>query len=198
MTKRRLRPDELELWQTVAKSAERLHPERRKPVVAAKTERKPRKGPASEPAPIPKFKLGQKVDHSKVTKDVLPGLAERLSGAPLNMDRKRHLRMKRGKLEPEGRIDLHGMTLAEAHPALTGFILQSHAMGRRLVLVITGKGKSGQDYGPIPRRKGVLRHQVPQWLRMAPMNSCILQISEAHLKHGGGGAYYVYLRKSRG
>ena len=57
------------------------------------------------------------------------------------MDAKAFARMSRGKLSPEARIDLHGMTLAEAHPELIGFILNAQAQGLRLVLVITGKGK---------------------------------------------------------
>ena len=65
----------------------------------------------------------------------------------------------------------------------------------RLVLVITGKGKRRDDTGPIPQRVGALRHQVPQWLRLPPLGPAVLQITEAHLKHGGSGAYYVYLRK---
>mgnify|MGYP005694519765 CR=1 FL=1 len=105
--------------------------------------------------------------------------------------------VKRGKLRPEARIDLHGMTLQQAHPELIGFILKSHANGCRLVLVITGKGKPGQGEDIIPRRSGVLRHKVPQWLRLAPVSSAILEVTPAHVKHGGGGAFYVYLRRHR-
>ncbi|OZA05706.1 MAG: hypothetical protein B7Y02_15405 [Rhodobacterales bacterium 17-64-5] len=87
--------------------------------------------------------------------------------------------------------------LAEAHPELIRFILNAQSAGLRLVLVITGKGKPGPDHGPIPVRTGVLRHQVPHWLHMAPLGPAVLQVTEAHLKHGGGGAYYVYLRRGR-
>ncbi|MDY6859138.1 MAG: Smr/MutS family protein [Pseudomonadota bacterium] len=105
--------------------------------------------------------------------------------------------MKRGKLSPEARIDLHGMTVAQAHPALTSFILRAHADGKRLVLVITGKGKRAEDDGPIPVRRGVLKHQVPHWLTSPPLGSAVLQITPAHAKHGGTGAYYVYLKRQR-
>ena len=105
--------------------------------------------------------------------------------------------MKRGKLKPEGRLDLHGLTLDRAHSLLTQFILSAYGNEQRLVLIITGKGKSRDDGGPIPVRFGVLRHQVPQWLAMAPLSSAVLQVTQAHNRHGGGGAYYVYLRKSR-
>jgi DNA-nicking Smr family endonuclease len=113
------------------------------------------------------------------------------------MDAKAFGKMTRGKLSPEARIDLHGMTLAEAHPELIRFILSAHSNGLRLVLVITGKGKPGDDHGPIPRRTGVLRQQVPHWLRQPPLGSAILQVTEAHLRHGGSGACYIYLRRSR-
>lgn len=115
----------------------------------------------------------------------------------LHMDAKTFRKMKRGKLKPEARIDLHGMTQAAAHTALTHFLLSAHADGRRLVLVITGKGKEKPDLGPIPDRVGVLRHQVPKWLGLPPLKQRVLQVTEAHSSHGGSGAYYVYLSRSR-
>jgi hypothetical protein len=69
----------------------------------------------------------------------------------------------------------------------------------RLLLVITGKGRGGdrEDYGPIPIRRGVLKQQVPGWLTAPPLGPLVLEIREAHQRHGGGGAYYVYLRRPR-
>jgi DNA-nicking Smr family endonuclease len=129
--------------------------------------------------------------------DLAPSVSEQLHRQPVVMDRKTHREMTRGKLEPEARIDLHGMTLAQAHPQLVNFLLGAQDRGSRLVLVITGKGKRGLDEGPIPQRQGVLRHQVPQWLRLPPLGAVVMQVTEAHLKHGGSGAYYVYLRRMR-
>jgi len=140
------------------------------------------------------FLLGEK-HHVPERRDLVPSLPDVLSEAPLRMDAGTHAKMRRGKLAPEARIDLHGMTLAEAHPELIHFILNAQTAGMRLVLVITGKGKRREDTGPIPQRVGALRHQVPQWLRLPPLGPAVLQITEAHLKHGGSGAYYVYLRK---
>jgi DNA-nicking Smr family endonuclease len=85
------------------------------------------------------------------------------------MDAGTHAKMTRGKLHPEARIDLHGLTLAEAHPELIRFILNAQSQGLRLVLVITGKGKRRDDTGPIPQRVGALRHQVPHWLHLPPL-----------------------------
>ena len=132
-----------------------------------------------------------------VSHDLSPALPDRLAKAPLKMDRKTHGKLKRGKMAPEGKLDLHGLTMDQAHPRLVSFILKAQADGKRLVLVITGKGKHRDDGGPIPVRHGVLRHQVPHWLSVPPLAQAVLQVAEAHIKHGGGGAYYVYLRRNR-
>ncbi len=193
--RRNLHPEEEEIWRAVARTTTPLHPTKTNfaaPVAAPASAPKPILHPAAPRLPL--FRLGEKA-RAKTSHDIAPTLAESLQAAPLQMDAKTHGKMTRGKLAPEARIDLHGMTLAEAHPELIRFILNAQSAGLRLVLVITGKGKRKDDHGPIPQRMGALRHQVPQWLRIAPLGPAVLQISEAHLKHGGGGAYYVYLRR---
>ena len=200
MTRRRrtLRPEEEALWLAVAKTAVPMHPKPAAKPEHQPVENLPPKIHVEQPRPpvIPRFALGQN-SHASRDHDLLPGLSERLAAEPLRMDAKAFGKMSRGKLSPEARIDLHGMTLAEAQPELIRFVLNAHADGLRLVLVITGKGKHRDDGGPIPQRFGVLRHQVPVWLRQMPLVAVVLQTAEAHLKHGGGGAYYVYLRRSR-
>lgn len=196
MSRRRLTPEERQLWQQVARTTDRLKPKRDfdAPGLSAN---KPKQEPPSAKTDIPPFEIGERSRGAGVRHDTLPGLPERLARQPLQMDRRTNTRLKRGKVDPEARIDLHGMTLAQAQPALTGFILRAQAQGKRLVLVITGKGKNTDTGGPIPTRNGVLRHAVPQWLGMAPLSGLVLQITQAHVRHGGGGAYYVYLRRSR-
>ncbi|MDX1781233.1 MAG: Smr/MutS family protein [Thalassovita sp.] len=193
MTRRRLNPDEVELWKKVAETAERLHPER-KASELPKPKPKPKKTP---PVRLPDFQVGSRSAPTPPGNDLMPTISEQLGNGPLRMDRKTYGKMKRGKLVPEGRIDLHGMTLDKAHGALNAFIMRSHGQGKRLVLVITGKGKHRDEGGPIPVRFGVLKHNVPQWLRMPPLSAVVLQVTEAHLSHGGSGAYYVYLKRGR-
>lgn len=187
---RGLRPEDEDIWRKVVQSITPMHPHPPRPLAEPDAPPTPTP-PIHRPARIERFRIGEKSGRSQVA---LPAAAS----PPLQMDARDFRRMSRGKLQPEARVDLHGMTLAEAHPALIGFILNAHTAGLRLVLVITGKGKSGDDSGPIPRRAGVLKHQVPHWLAMAPLAPLILQVAEAHLKHGGGGAFYVYLRRHRG
>jgi len=193
MTRRRLRPDEIELWRKVTETAHRLHPDRPRSE-DPKPKPRPEKTPQSK---ISRFQIGEKAGNKIPPRNDQPLLSTRGPTAPVKMDKKAFGRLKRGKIVPEGKLDLHGMTAAQAHPALAGFILRSHSQDKRLVLVITGKGKSGSDHGPIPQRVGVLRHNVPHWLSLPPLASVVLQVSEAHAKHGGGGAFYVYLRRKR-
>lgn len=201
-----LTEEEAALWQQVARTARPLHPSHSQPRPASPEP--PR--PVAEPRPAPPkgdgfaallgdrpgFRVGEAADPRR-PHDLSPPLADRLTHAPPRMDGQAFRRLLRGKSRPEARIDLHGLTLAEAHPVLIRFILSAQARGMRLVLVITGKGRPVPDHGPIPVRSGALRHQVPHWLHTAPLAPLVLQVAPAHLRHGGGGAYYVYLRRLR-
>lgn len=200
--KRGLKPEEKELWHLVTERIAPLHRPRQTAEQPGaefgtdpRAEPEPRQIPNADPPHLKPFQITGPARAGHATWDLAPTPAEQLAKAPLRMDRKAFTRMNRGKLAPEARIDLHGMTLAAAHPALIGFVLRSQAAGRRLILVITGKGRPGPDDGPIPQRPGVLKHQVPQWLASAPLSPVVLQVTEAHRRHGGSGAYYVYLRR---
>lgn len=192
---RTLSQEERKLWSAVARTVAPARPMKPALAQAAKT---------SQPAPnrkqsfeVQDFRIGETARDTAPGSQLAPSISDRLAHAPVQMDHATHKKMQRGKLKPEGRIDLHGMTLAEAHPALIGFIQSAHAGGKRLVLVITGKGKHRDDPGPIPIRRGVLKHQVPGWLHAPPLGRIVMDIREAHLRHGGTGAYYVYLRRAR-
>ncbi|SPJ23186.1 Smr/MutS family protein [Palleronia abyssalis] len=191
MSRRRdLKPEERELWRRVQKTATPMHPRRQAKLPPA-LDPKPRSAPEqSKPGPLDLsgFDLGKNAPSPPTRNSAAPAPA-------LRMDAKAHRKMSRGKMDVEGRIDLHGLTLAEAHPRLMSFIHSSHASGRRLILVITGKGRDGPDDGPIPERRGILRQQVPQWLSSGALRPIVLQITQAHRRHGGSGAFYVYLRR---
>lgn len=181
---RKLRPDEQELWDKVRQTAIPLRSE--SPVPPLSQKRKIQNKALNDPIEIPKFQIGSK------SKSIL---AQPKPHQPITMDAKTFGKMTRGKLAPQARIDLHGMTIAQAQPELVRFIMSAAQRQLRLVLVITGKGKSKPSYGPIPERIGVLKHNVPQWLRQAPISQIVMDVAPAHQKHGGGGAYYVYLRR---
>jgi DNA-nicking Smr family endonuclease len=112
--------------------------------------------------------------------------------APLG--RRMKQRVARGREALDARIDLHGLTQAEAHSALLHFLRRSQAGGAKLVLVITGKGGNPDDDW---RERGVLRRQVPLWLRLPEFRGYLVGFETAHPAHGGEGAFYIRLRRRR-
>ena len=105
------------------------------------------------------------------------------------LDRRTEMRLTRGQMRIEARIDLHGMTQVQARTALAAFIAESHARGRRCVLVITGKGSLNKP--------SVIKQNVPAWLAEAPVAAMVLKSVQAQPKDGGAGAVYVLLRRRR-
>ena len=110
-------------------------------------------------------------------------------------------RLRRGALEPQARLDLHGLTEAAAHRALAAFLRTAAARGLRLVLVVTGKGlrppapDAPFDLELDRRARGVLKTMTPRWLAEPELSAIVADVQSAHRRHGGGGALYVYLRK---
>jgi DNA-nicking Smr family endonuclease len=179
--KRALSEEERALWERVAKE---IKPLRKKPrsgkteaasaeaatTAAAKT--------AVPPKPLPSAIM------PRATTPIAPPLA------PLG--RRERAQLSRGRKEIDARLDLHGMTQTRAHRELFGFLQRAHSDGLTFVLVITGKGRAGAD----PER-GVLRRQVPQWLSLPEFRSLVVGFEEAHIGHGGEGALYVRIRRSK-
>jgi len=121
-----------------------------------------------------------------------PSLPPAATPPPLTpLGRRARQRVARGRDAIDARFDLHGLTQAEAHAALTRFLRSASARGARLVLVITGKGRAGDS------ERGVLRRQVPHWLALPELRELVIGFEEAHLAHGGEGALYVRLRRQR-
>ncbi|MCK9918360.1 Smr/MutS family protein [Microbacteriaceae bacterium K1510] len=110
--------------------------------------------------------------------------------APLG--RRMKQRVVRGKEPIDGRLDLHGLTQSEAHSALLRFLRNAVARDARLVLVITGKGRRDGE-----GERGVLKRQVPHWLALPEFRALVIGFENAHIAHGGEGALYVRLRRSR-
>ena len=188
---RGLREDEQRLWSEVTRTTRRIavfpDPPPDPPAFPLPADAPPVSGqneqrPLSNlPHALAPFQIGERA---------APRVPEAVATAPPAMDRKTWQRLGRGRLVPEARLDLHGMTLSEAHLALPAFLATAAARGRRLVLIITGKGGSTPD---APR--GVLRRQVPQWLRATPLSQWVQEVRPAHQRHGGDGALYVWLRR---
>lgn len=105
-----------------------------------------------------------------------------------NLDRRSWQRLRRGRYPISARLDLHGLTQADAWGRLAGFLAHEQQRGARCVLVITGRGL---------RSGGVLKSEVPRWLGSPPNAARVLAFAPAKLGHGGEGALYVLLRRAR-
>lgn len=147
----------------------------------------------------------QRAGHNPASAPPAAANTQHLSGPPgIGHDRRNALRLKRGRMTIDGRLDLHGMTLDEAHGALDGFLDRADRAGKRCLLVITGKGRAATttdwhtDSGfNAPRTRGVLRDAVPRWLQTGLNRQRVLAIEPARPQHGGDGALYVLLRRKR-
>ena len=183
--KRALSEEERVLWESVAKQTKPLRKRSRaaKPQPAAPDSPTP---VATKAAAAPKAHPPAKVPPAP--RPDLPPAAPPL--APLG--RRERSQLSRGRKEIDARLDLHGMTQTRAHRALSGFLQRAHSEGLTFVLVITGKGRMGAE-----SERGVLRRQVPQWLSLPEFRSLVVGFEEAHIGHGGEGALYVRIRRSR-
>lgn len=176
--KRSLSAEEHALWESVAKQVKPLRKHR-----ATKTQ-----------APLPH------AETHAVTKSVVPPKPIPARGAPVPklppplapLGRRERSKLSRGKQEIDARLDLHGMTQTRAHRVLFSFLQRAHSDGFTFVLVITGKGKADGD-----GERGVLRRQVPHWLSLPEFRALVVGFEEAHIGHGGEGALYVRVRRSR-
>ncbi|KKB07814.1 Smr/MutS family protein [Devosia chinhatensis] len=187
---KRLPPD-FHLWTHVTESVEPL---RRKPLLTLGSGTLP--VPVAEPAPqikAPPKKLS-------AAKPFLPPYQapKPMARVPEKaVDPAIHKKVRRGRIEIDGRIDLHGMTQIEAREALHRYVTTRAASGARTLLVITGKGlKTDNDYIAAMTERGILRTMLPIWLSEPGLAHLVSGWSPAARGHGGEGAYYVRLRRA--
>lgn len=128
-----------------------------------------------------------------------PGPVKKIATGPHQLDGNTEEKLKRGRVQPGARIDLHGLTQTGAHDALLSFLAGAQARGVKLALVVTGKGNPsrGEEAGWMRAPHGVLKDMVPRWLREKEFAALAAGVRVAHIRHGGEGALYVYLRKAR-
>jgi DNA-nicking Smr family endonuclease len=125
--------------------------------------------------------------------------AEKTSGGSGGLDGNTQGRLDRGLIAPDATLDLHGMTQNAAHRALQNYLRGARERGNRLIVVVTGKGnpRAADAAAWTQSPHGVLKDTVPRWLAEPGLAQWIARVQLAHIRHGGGGALYVYLRKSR-
>ncbi len=184
--KRRPGPEELKLWAmvtaTVRPSAGRAQPKPRAeaaPTPRSQTPPTLAATPPSPPAPRTIVKPYAPDAHKTSVR-----LAHHQPPDAIEPGRKRRLTRERDAIDL--RLDLHGLDQDRARAALIGFLKRAQDDGVRAVLVITGKGYSGD---------GILRRRAPEWLADPALRTVVAGVSEAHRRHGGEGALYVALKR---
>jgi DNA-nicking Smr family endonuclease len=183
MTQKTPHVPDFELWEEVARSVKPL-----------RVRAKPR---PSSPATVPKPHVSAPVQKARQVWQEPPPIT--------GFDRRTARKFTRGNVGIDARLDLHGAGIEMARLRLLDFIHRARAEGASVVLVITGKGDSpfsrhtlhGQDAFHTPERQGRLRRLVPDWLHEPEFRAHVSGFQPAHPKHGGGGAFYVKLRRVR-
>ena len=90
----------------------------------------------------------------------------------------------------EARLDLHGLSMNEAHQTLVRFLNGVQGKGYKTILVITGKGSISSQ--------NTLRHHLPEWLEESPLRELVVSYTNpVRPEHGGAGAFYIILRKKK-
>lgn len=171
-SRRDLTSEEKKLWRRVAANVKA----RRRPLPADEPEHEP----ASKAAP-------RAARAARPTAPAVSPPKPRPVAAPVP-SRGAEKRVRRGKLDIGGKLDLHGHTQETARAALTRFLHAAHARGDRTVIVITGVGRGGE---------GVLKRRLPDWLGSPEVRPLISGVAPAHRAHGGAGAFYVFLKRPR-
>lgn len=185
------KPLDYELWLETTKTVKPLRA-RSRPAAAAK--------PAGAPLPSRKLVALTSAPHVHV-----PSPVHKAPPQITGLDRRTTQKLTRGQVEIERRLDLHGTGIEMARVNLMGFLRDAQAMGARNVLVITGKGDSpytrhtlhGAGHFHSPERAGRLRRLVTEWFHEPEFRGLVAGFQPAHPKHGGGGAYYVRIRRIR-
>jgi DNA-nicking Smr family endonuclease len=172
VSRRGLKPEDCAVWAAYTQRVRAL-PGREVPAppAAPSVTVTPPPQPAPPPAPKPR----------------LPPAEISVGAQPPGLDARRWRDLKRGTTRPERKLDLHGMTAAAAHGAVSGFLHAAQADGVRVVCIVTGKGSSAEG--------GVLKRELPFWLNAPGLRGLVL--GAAHPHRANAGAVHLLLRRSR-
>ena len=97
-------------------------------------------------------------------------------------------------------IDLHGYTLDEANKTIENFIKKAFSENINKLIVVTGKGlHSENEKDPyVSKDLGILKYSVPEFIKNdKDLMSKINEITDAKIEDGGGGAFYIFLKKNK-
>ena len=109
-------------------------------------------------------------------------------------------KLRKGKILINKKIDFHGYSLEEAKELFLSTIINCFIKNYRCILFITGKGLNKKTTNTFQDNKlyyGKIRNEFLNWVSIKEVQSKILNVQQANSKHGGDGAFFVYLRKNK-
>ena len=113
----------------------------------------------------------------------------------IDIERNKLRRIKNGKIIIEGTLDLHGFSLKEAQSMLRLYVGDGLRQKKRFLLIITGKGSNSKPN--IHGKTLTIKSELKNWLSDSFYSDKVQYISKALDRHGGEGAYYFFLKKSK-
>ncbi|MDE2561588.1 MAG: Smr/MutS family protein [Sphingomonadales bacterium] len=187
---RGLSPEEAALWKRVTDTVTPIHPAR-----PARRELHPVEAPPLSQPPAPKVK--GRVPMPRHTPPPPPASASPRPLTRHGLDTSWERKLSRGGIEPDVTIDLHGHGLDTAHTRLLNGLTQATAMGARVVLLVAGKHRPHSEHDQRGERRGAIRAKLLDWLAASPHADRIAAVRPAQQRHGGAGAVYIVLRRTR-
>lgn len=181
MAGRRLSPEELSLWQALARTVRPL--KRAAPAIPP-----PPREEASPSTPEPKRPRGRVPPPRRADPPAPP------VPVPV-LDSTWEKKIRGGRLVPDLSIDLHGLNLAAAHLRLERVLAGAIAHDMRVLLIVTGKPRANRPLPGESGKRGAIRAEIADWLARSAHASRIASVRNAHLRHGGDGALYIILRR---
>ena len=97
-------------------------------------------------------------------------------------------------------IDLHGYSLEEANKSIEKFIVTSYQEKINKLIVVTGKGIHSQNEKDpyVSKDLSILKYSVPEFIsNNKNLMKIIYEMKDAKIEDGGGGAFYIFLKKNK-
>ena len=97
-------------------------------------------------------------------------------------------------------IDLHGYSLDEANKTIEIFITKAFSENINKLIIVTGKGLHSQNEKDpyVSKNLSILKYSIPEFIsNNANLMSMINEMSDAKIEDGGGGAFYIFLKKNK-
>ena len=117
---------------------------------------------------------------------------EKLPNKDIKLDKKITLKIRS--------IDLHGYTLEQANKSIENFIIKSYQEKINKLIVVTGKGIHSQNEKDpyVSKDLSILKYSVPEFIsNNKNLMKIIYEMKDANIEDGGGGAFYIFLKKNK-